>query len=212
MIDVKICGLRTTEAVAAAVDGGARYLGFVFFPPSPRHLEPAVAASLAAAVPPSVKRVGLVVNADDVTLEALLAACPLDMLQLHGHETPARAAAIRARFGLPILKALPISDAGDVQAARIYEEVADLLLFDARPPKDATRPGGNALAFDWTLLAGTSWKRPWLLAGGLHAGNLAEAVRLSGARAVDVSSGVEDSPGVKSLARIRAFLDAARGL
>lgn len=212
MIEVKICGLKTAEAVGAAVDGGARYLGFVFFPPSPRNLEPAVAAPLMAAVPPSVKRVGLVVNADNATLEALLAACPLDMLQLHGHEMPERAAAIRARFGLPILKALPISDAGDVQAARGYEEVADMLLFDAKPPKDASRPGGNALAFDWTLLAGTSWKRPWLLAGGLHAGNLAEAVRLSGARGVDVSSGVEDSPGVKSLAKIRAFLDAARGL
>lgn len=212
MIEVKICGLRTTEAVATAVDGGARYLGFVFFPPSPRHLEPAAAAPLLAAVPPSVKRVGLVVNADDATLEALLAACPLDMLQLHGHETPERAAAIRARFGLPILKALPISDAGDVRAARAYEDAADLLLFDAKPPKDASRPGGNALAFDWALLAGTSWTRPWLLAGGLHAGNLADAVRLSGARGVDVSSGVEDSPGVKSLTKIRAFLDAARGL
>jgi phosphoribosylanthranilate isomerase len=212
VIDVKICGLRTPEAVAAAVDGGARYLGFVFFPPSPRHLDPARAAGLMASVPDGVRRVGLVVNADDATLDALVAACPLDMLQLHGHETPERAAAVRMRFGLPILKALPISDQGDVLAARAYEDVADMLLFDARPPKDATRPGGNALAFDWTLLAGTSWKKPWLLAGGLHPGNLAEAVRLSGARAVDVSSGVEDAPGVKSPAKIRAFLDVARVL
>ncbi|MEO5336947.1 MAG: phosphoribosylanthranilate isomerase [Magnetospirillum sp. WYHS-4] len=211
-VEAKICGLRTPEAVAAAVEGGARYLGFVFFSRSPRHVAPTEASRLAATIPPSVKRVGLVVDADDAALAVLLRECPLDILQLHGRETPDRVRQVRERFGLPILKALPISEEGDVRAARAYEDAADLLLFDAKPPRGATRPGGNALAFDWTLLAGTVWRRPWLLAGGLEPGNVAEAVRLSGARAVDVSSGVEDAPGIKNPARIRAFLDAVRAI
>jgi len=194
-VDVKICGLNAPDAVAAAVDGGARFVGFVFFPASPR-----------------VVKVGLVVDADDDALEAIVAAAGLDMLQLHGHETPQRVAAVRARFALPVMKALPIAAAADVEAAHAYEGVADRLMFDARPPKGATRPGGNALAFDWELLAGRRWAVPWILAGGLDAGNVAEAVRTSGAPAVDVSSGVEDAPGVKSLEKIRAFLRVAATL
>lgn len=211
-VAAKICGLKTPEAVAAAIAGGARYLGFVFFPPSPRNVAPAEAAALMAAVPAGVKKVGLVVDADDEALAALLAACPLDILQLHGHETPERTAAIRARFGLPVMKALPVAGPEDLAGARAYEAVSDLLLFDAKPPKGATRPGGNALAFDWSLLAGTAWSRPWLLAGGLTPENVAEAVRTSGAPGVDVSSGVEAAPGVKSLEKIRAFLAAVRAL
>ncbi len=211
-VDVKVCGLSTPEAVAAAVAGGARYVGFVFFERSPRHISPQEAAALARSVPGSVTRVGLVVDADDAALEAILAAGGLDMLQLHGKETPERVAEIRRRFTLPVMKAVGIAGPEDVARARSYEPVADQLLFDARPPKDATRPGGNALAFDWRLIQGQAWKRPWLLAGGLDAGNLAEAVRASGAPGVDVSSGVEDAPGVKSAEKINAFLGIAAAL
>ncbi len=210
--DVKICGLNDPDAVAAAVDGGARFVGFVFFPASPRSVTPTRAGTLAAAVPGGITRVGLVVDADDGTLEEILDGAALDMLQLHGHETPERVVEVRARFGLPVMKAVPIAGAADVAAARAYEDVADRLMFDARPPVGATRPGGNALAFDWELLAGETWNLPWVLAGGLDAGNLAEAVRISGAPMVDVSSGVEDTPGVKNPDKIRAFLEIAKGL
>lgn len=211
-VDVKICGLNAPDAVAAAVDGGARLVGFVFFPASPRAVTPACAGALAAAVPAGIVKVGLVVDADDAALEAIVAGAALDMLQLHGHETPQRVAAVRARFALPVMKAVPIAAEADVAAAHAYEDIADRLMFDARPPKGATRPGGNALAFDWELLAGRRWALPWILAGGLDAGNVAEAVRTSGAPAVDVSSGVEDAPGVKSPEKIRAFLQVAATL
>ncbi len=208
-LEVKICGLNTPAALDAAVAAGARLVGFVFFPPSPRVLSPAAAAALARRVPPGVLRVGLVVDADDATLDAILAAVPLDLLQLHGQESPERVAAVRARFGLPVIKAIAVEQAADLAAAERYAGIADRLLFDARPPKGALLPGGNARSFDWRLLAGRSWPRPWLLAGGLHAGNLAEAVRLSGAAAVDVSSGVEEAPGRKNVGLIRAFLAEA---
>jgi len=210
--DVKICGLNDPDAVAAAVDGGARFVGFVFFPASPRAVSPSQAGALAAAVPEGITRVGLVVDASDGMLEMILDGASLDMLQLHGHETPERVVEVRGRFGLPVMKAVPIAGAADVAAARAYEGVADRLMFDARPPAGATRPGGNALAFDWELLAGEAWAVPWVLAGGLNAGNLAEAVRTSGAPMVDVSSGVEDAPGVKNPDKIRAFLEIAKGL
>jgi phosphoribosylanthranilate isomerase len=210
--DVKICGLNDPDAVAAAVDGGARFVGFVFFPASPRSVTPFRAGALAAAVPDGITKVGLVVDADDGTLEEILDGVALDMLQLHGNETPERVLAVRARFGLPVMKAVPIAGAADVARARAYEDVADRLMFDARPPVGATRPGGNALAFDWELLAGETWAIPWVLAGGLDAGNLAEAVRISGAPVVDVSSGVEDAPGVKNPDKIRAFLAIAKSL
>ncbi|MCB2102016.1 MAG: phosphoribosylanthranilate isomerase [Rhodobacterales bacterium] len=211
-VDVKICGLMTAPAVDWAVEAGAALVGFVFFPPSPRSLAPEAAAPLIAAVPPPVTPTALVVDADDAWLDAVVAVARPRMLQLHGKETPERVAQVKARYGLPVMKAWAVAEPADVQAARAYEGVADRLLFDAKPPKGATRPGGNALAFDWALLAGTSWAVPWMLAGGLEPGNVAQAVAVSGARAVDVSSGVEDAPGVKNLEKIRAFLAAVKGL
>lgn len=211
-VAVKICGLRTPEALAAAVEGGASFLGFVFFPRSPRALSPAEAARLAARVPPGVQRVAVVVDAADRTLEQILTATPFDFLQCHGSESPERVREIRERFRVPVIKALPVGDASDIGAAKAYEAVADRLLFDARPPTGAKLPGGNAVSFDWPLLRGCSWRRPWFLAGGLHAGNLAEAVRASGATAVDVSSGVETAPGEKDVKKIRHFLAIANTL
>jgi len=211
-VDVKICGLSTPQTVRAAVDGGARYVGFVFFPASPRAVTPARARELAEAVPAAVTAVGLVVDADDETLRRVTAPGALGMLQLHGRETPERVAEIKSAFGLPVIKAVAIADAGDVAAARAYQDCADMVLFDAKAREDAGRPGGNARPFDWNLLGAATQARPWLLAGGLTAENLAEAVRLSGAPAVDVSSGVEDSPGVKNEEKIRAFLEAAARL
>jgi len=208
-VDVKICGLSTPEAVKAAAAGGARYIGFVFFPPSPRFVKPAVAAALGGCVPDSVIRVGLTVDADDATLAEIADTAGVARLQLHGRETPERVAEVRRRFGLSVIKACPIAGPDDVAAARPYEDVADMLLFDARPPAGADRPGGNALSFDWRLLSDAGWRRPWMLAGGLTAANLADAVRQSGAGAVDVSSGVEDRPGVKSVPKIREFLRVA---
>ena len=206
---VKICGLSDEAAVAAAVDGGAKFVGFVFFPKSPRHVTPARAGGLARNVPKDVTRVGLVVDATDDLLADIANTAGLDMLQLHGAETPARAAEIRKRFGLKVMKVVPVAEFGDVAKARAYEAICDRLMFDAMPPMGASRPGGNARAFDWALLKGLKTKLPWLLAGGLTAQNLATAVRLSGAKAVDVSSGVEDRPGVKSILKIKEFLQAA---
>lgn len=211
-IDVKICGLTDEAAVAAAVEGGAAMTGFVFFPASPRHLTPRRAAELTGRVPGHVVKVGLVVDAGDDLLADIAATAGIDMLQLHGSETPERTAEVRTRFGFPVMKVLPIANPGDVAAARAYEDVADRLMFDARPPEGASRPGGNARPFDWELLRGESWAKPWLLAGGLTAENLGLAVGASGARAVDVSSGVEDAPGRKNPDKIRAFLAAAKVL
>lgn len=208
---VKICGLTAPDHVRAAADAGARYVGFVFFPKSPRHLEIETAAALAHLVPAGVAKVALTVNASDEELDGLVAGVPLDMLQLHGKESPARVAEIRARFGLPVMKAIGVADADDLAAIDLYSEVADQLLIDAKPPRNADLPGGNGLAFDWRLLAGRKyWRRPWMLAGGLTPDNVAEAMRMTGARQVDVSSGVERAPGVKDGALIRAFVDAAR--
>ena len=211
-IEVKICGVNSPAALGAAVAGGADYLGFNFYPPSPRYVTPKAAREIAAAAPESLTKVGVVVDLDDVALAAILERAPLDMLQLHGRESPARVAAIRAHFGLPVMKAVKIAGADDVAAAAAYCAVAERLLFDAKPPKDmaGALPGGNALALDWQLLAGTAWPIPWMLSGGLDADNVAEALRVSGARAVDVSSGVEDRPGVKNPDKIRAFLTAAK--
>jgi phosphoribosylanthranilate isomerase len=211
-VDVKICGLSTAEAVTAAVEAGARYVGFVFFPPSPRSLTPIRAAAVLASAPTGPVRVGLFVDADDALLAEVLASVPLDMVQLHGAEPPARVAEVKARFGLPVIKAVAIAGADDLARARAYDDVADLLLFDARPPKGATRPGGNAQPFDWSLVRGRERRRPWLLAGGIDAENIAAAVRASGAPAIDVSSGVEDRPGVKNPAKIRALLRIAATL
>jgi phosphoribosylanthranilate isomerase len=209
-IRVKICGLRTAADVAAAARAGAAYAGFVFFAKSPRHLTVPEARLAALAAPPGLAKVALTVDADDATLDAIVGAVPLDMLQLHGHETPDRVAAVRARYGLPVMKAIGLAEADDLAAILEFSAIADQILIDAKPPRGADLPGGNGLAFDWRLLAGRRWLRPWMLAGGLTAENVAEAVRLTGARQVDVSSGVESAPGVKDAARIAAFMAAAR--
>lgn len=208
----KICGINSVEAMEAA--GGASHVGLVFYKPSPRALAPEAAAALASHVPAGVKRVGLFVDADDETIAQILAAVPLDLLQLHGAETPARVAEVKRRFETPVMKAIGITDAEDVDAAAAYLDVADWLLFDARPPADITDalPGGNALAFEWSWLAGRDWPLPWMLAGGIDAGNVAEAVARSGAAQVDISSGVEDAPGRKNPEKIRQFLAAVAAL
>ncbi|MBU9699019.1 phosphoribosylanthranilate isomerase [Rhodobacteraceae bacterium HSP-20] len=209
-IRVKICGLRTEADVAAVAAAGAAYAGFVFFAKSPRNLTIAQAATLALAAPPGLAKVALVVDADDDTLDAIVGGVPLDMLQLHGHESPDRVAEIRARYGLPVMKAVGVADEGDLAALFDYSTVADQILIDAKPPKGAALPGGNGLSFDWRLVAQRRWLRPWMLAGGLTPDNVAEAIRLTNARQVDVSSGVESAPGVKDAARITAFVKAAQ--
>ena len=193
----------------AAVRGGAAYVGFVFFAKSPRHVALSDAARLAAAVAPGVAKVALTVDADDAALDALLAEVPVDMLQLHGHESPERVGEVRARYGLPVMKAVGVAGEEDLPALEAYGRVADQILVDAKPPKGADLPGGNGLAFDWRLIAGRRWPVPWMLAGGLTPDNVSEAIRLTGARQVDVSSGVESAPGVKDSVRIAAFLKAA---
>lgn len=209
-IQVKICGLSTFDSVRVAVKAGADYIGFVLFNRSPRFVTPRRAAELGGCARNGTSKVGLVVDADDSDLDAAVSQGNFDMLQLHGNETPERIAEIRAKFGLPVIKALAIADASDVAASHAYEQAADMLLFDARPPADADRPGGNAVCFDWRLLSAQSWPIPWMLAGGLNAENLQDAVGQSGATRVDVSSGVEDRPGVKNNDMIREFLDAAK--
>lgn len=209
---VKICGINDAAGRDAAVAAGAAYLGFVFFAPSPRNLTLPAARDLAQGVAPGVAKVALTVNADDAALEALLDAVPIDMLQLHGAETPERCAAVRARFGLPVMKAVGIRDDSDLPAIAEYARACDQILVDAKAPKGAALPGGNGLAFDWRLIAGRRWPTPWMLAGGLTPENAAEAARLTGARQLDVSSGVESAPGVKDPARIRAFLAAVADL
>ncbi len=211
-VRVKICGLRTEADVMAVARAGAAYAGFVFFPKSPRHLTLAAARVLALSAPEGLCKVALVVDADDAGLDALVDAVPLDMLQLHGHETPERVAAVKARYGLPVMKAMGVADEGDLAGLMEMSLAADQLLIDAKPPKGADLPGGNGLAFDWRLLVGRKWLRPWMLAGGLTPDNVAQAVRLTGARQVDVSSGVENAPGVKDAGRIAAFVQAAQGV
>lgn len=210
MISVKICGLKQAAHIHAAAKGGARYLGFVFFAKSPRNLPVDAARSLMLEVPDGICKVALTVDAGNAALDDLTARLPIDMLQLHGRESPARVAEIRTRYGLPVMKAVGVADAADLPALEKYAEIADQLLVDARPPKGADLPGGNGLAFDWQLIAGRRWAVPWMLAGGLNPDNLAEAVRLTGAKQVDVSSGVEIQPGVKDDGLIAAFLAASR--
>ena len=208
-IRVKICGLRTLADIEAVAKAGAAYAGFVFFPKSPRNLTIAQARELTLAAPLGLAKVALVVDADDALLDAITEAMPLDMLQLHGHETPDRVAEIRARYGLPVMKAVGVADEGDLAAVLDYSLVADQILVDAKPPKNAALPGGNGLSFDWRLVAQRRWLRPWMLAGGLTPLNVAEAIRLTNARQVDVSSGVESAPGMKDASLIRAFVRAA---
>ncbi len=204
----KICGLSTPETLAAAVAGGASYVGFVFFEKSPRNVSLETARALAVETPPGVAKVALTVNADDAFLDALVEAVPLDMLQLHGRESAARVGEVKARYGLPVMKAVGVADAGDLAALDVYAGVADQLLVDAKPPKGGVLPGGNGLAFDWQLIAGRRWASPWMLAGGLTPENVEEAIKLTGATQVDVSSGVESAPGIKDLDRIADFMKA----
>lgn len=211
MAQVKICGITRPADLSAVAEAGARYAGFVFFPKSPRNLSVGDAAALAAEAPPGVARVGLFVSPEDAALDAVLDRVPLDIIQLHGSETPARVAEVKARTGLPVMKAVGISVPSDLDALWDYGLVADLLLVDAKAPPDAALPGGNGLSFDWRLLAGRRLLKPWMLAGGLTPANVAEAVRLTGASVVDVSSGVEAAPGQKDPALIRDFVMAAQG-
>ncbi len=208
---VKICGLSTPDTLAAALDAGAERIGLVFFPPSPRHVDLGRAAALAAQARGRAAIVALTVDAEDDLLAALLDAVSPDMIQLHGRESPARAAAVRARFGRPVIKALGVSSAAEVEASGAYGTSADEILFDAKPPKGAVLPGGNGVAFDWRLLAGLDLPVPFMLSGGLGPRNVGEALRVTRAPAVDVSSGVETAPGVKSPELIAAFVRAARG-
>jgi phosphoribosylanthranilate isomerase len=196
-VHVKVCGLRSAADIAAAVAANARYVGFVFFKKSPRNVSFDEAAALALEVPGGICKVAL-------------AAVPIDMLQLHGHETPERVREVKARYGLPVMKAVGVADADDLAQLDAYMQVADQILVDAKPPKGADLPGGNGLAFDWRLIAGRSWSKPWMLAGGLTPANVAEAVRMTGARQVDVSSGVESAPGVKDAELIAGFGQAAQ--
>lgn len=209
-IRVKICGLREAAHVDAAVAAGAAYVGFVFFERSPRNLGIDTARKLAERVPPGVAKVALTVDMDDSALDALVGAVPIDMLQLHGGESPGRVAELKARHGLPVMKAVGIAGEADLALLDEHTRVADQILVDAKPPPGAARPGGNALAFDWRLIAGRRWPVPWMLAGGLTPDNVADAIRLTGARQVDVSSGVESAPGVKDMGLIRAFVAAAQ--
>lgn len=210
-VSVKICGLTAPEHVRAAVAAGARYVGFNFFPKSPRYAPIPLAAALAAEVPVGVAKVALAVNFSDAQLDEIVAGVPLDMLQLHGGESPERVAEIKQRYGLPVIKAIGVAEAEDLAAIDLYSEVADQLLIDAKPPKNSELPGGNGLPFDWWLLAGRKyWRRPWMLSGGLNPDNVAEAIRMTGARQVDVASGVESAPGVKDAGLIQAFIDATR--
>lgn len=208
-VRVKICGLKTPGDVAAVVAAGAGYAGFNFFPKSPRYVTPAEARALAVEAPEGLCKVALVVDADDATLDGIVGAVPLDMLQLHGHETPARVAEIKARYGLPVMKVIGVAGEADLADLLDYQLVADQILVDAKAPKGAVIPGGNGLTFDWRLLVGRKWLKPWMLAGGLTPDNVAEAIRRTGARQVDVASGVESAPGVKDAARIAAFVAAA---
>ena len=211
-IKVKICGLTREDDVIACAAGGAAYVGFNFFAPSPRYVAPAFARDLALAAPIGLAKVALVVDADDAALDAIIQTVPLDMVQLHGHESPERVAQIRARYGLPVMKAIGIAGADDLAQIDLYAAAADQLLIDAKPPRGAVLPGGNGLSFDWRLLAGRKyWTRPWMLAGGLNAANVAEAVRRTGATQVDVASGVESAPGVKDAGLIATFVRAAQG-
>ena len=209
-VETKVCGVSDRAAIDSAIAGGVRYIGFVFFPRSPRHVTPAKAAELSALLPENVTSVALAVDPDDALIAEIEAVAGVSMFQLHGGESLARVAAIKAKTGKPVMKAIKVSDASDLDAADAYTDVVDMLLFDAKPPPEMENalPGGNAVSFDWSILSGRQWPVPWMLSGGLDPDNVADAIRISGASAVDVSSGVESAPGVKDPSLISAFLKA----
>ena len=211
-VRVKICGLKTPGDVAAVARAGAAYAGFNFFPKSPRFVTPETARALALEAPEGLCKVALVVDADDATLDGIVGEVPLDMLQLHGRETPARVAEIKARHGLPVMKVIGVAEEADLAQLLDYQLVADQILVDAKAPKGAVLPGGNGLTFDWRLLVGRKWLKPWMLAGGLTPENVGQAIQRTGARQVDVASGVESAPGVKDAGKIAAFVAAAQGV
>lgn len=208
-VRVKICGVRTPAEMQAVAAAGAAYVGLNFFPKSPRFVSLDAARAVALAAPDGLCKVALVVDADDAVLDAIVDAVPLDMLQLHGHEPPERVADVKARYGLPVMKVIGVAIEADLALLQDYSLVSDQIMVDAKAPKDALLPGGNGLAFDWRLLVGRKWLRPWMLAGGLTPENVADAIRLTGAQQVDVASGVENAPGVKDAARVAAFVKAA---
>ena len=209
-VSVKICGLATVDDVHACADAGANYMGLVFFEKSPRNITISAARELALAAPLGLAKVALVVNPSDAELDAITGTVPLDILQLHGRETPERVAEVKARYGLPVMKAVGIADGDDLPKLESYFGVADQILVDAKPPKGGELPGGNGLSFDWRLIAGRRWPCPWMLAGGLTAENVAEAVKMTGAKQVDVSSGVEDATGQKNAELIQKFVQSSR--
>ena len=213
-MEIKICGLTTPEAVATAINAGASHLGFVFYPPSPRALTPTRAAEITRGVSAGPIKVAVFVNPREAEIAAVINTLAPDLLQLHGSEGPGRVAELIRQFDIPVMKVVRVSQASDIQTADDFEGLADWILFDAKPPQGGKDmlPGGNGLAFDWAILAERTWKGAWFLSGGLNTDNVAEAVRISGTRAVDVSSGVESCPGEKSLAKITAFLTAVQGL
>ena len=208
---VKICGLTTLNTLSAAINSGATYVGFVFFEKSPRHLTIEQAIKMANIVPDGICKTALVVDPSDKDLDDLLDKVPVDMIQLHGHESAERVSEVKDKFGLPVMKAVGISDESDLVNLYEHSRIADQILVDAKPPKNAVLPGGNGLSFDWKLLAGRRWSTPWMLAGGLNSSNLLQADKLTGARQFDVSSGVETSTGVKDIKLISDFIQAANG-
>jgi phosphoribosylanthranilate isomerase len=209
-VSVKICGISTVDDVRACAGAGANYMGLVFFEKSPRNITIPAARDLALAAPVGLAKVALVVNPSDAELDAIAGTVPLDMIQLHGRETPERVADVKARYGLPVMKAVGIADANDLPKLESYFGVADQILVDAKPPKGGELPGGNGLSFDWRLIAGRRWPCPWMLAGGLTPENVAEAVKMTGTKQVDVSSGVEDAPGQKNAELIQKFVQSSR--
>jgi len=204
-VAVKICGLKDKVNLGAAMDNGAAFAGFVFFSKSPRALTPEEAQPLIQFAGQNIKKVGLVVDASDQELEHIMRCCRLDMLQLHGQESPTRIKAVQKKFGVPIMKAVPMARTADLLQVKEYEQIVDWLLLDAKPLPDDTRPGGNARTFDWSIVSGMTALKPWMLAGGLHLGNIQEAVQISGAKYIDISSGVEEA-GAKSPKKIKDLL------
>lgn len=211
-VRVKICGLTDPAAVAGAAEAGAAYIGFVFFEKSPRNVSIERARDLALNVPVGVAKVALTVDATDESLEEILNLVPIDILQLQGRETPERVSQVKSRFGLPVMKAIGVGEASDLEQISAFETVADMILLDAKAPKGSERPGGNGHTFDWSLIADREWNKPWMLAGGLRPASIADAVHRTGATQIDVSSAVEDSPGVKNVAKIHDFIAAANAV
>jgi phosphoribosylanthranilate isomerase len=209
-LDIKICGLKTDEALAAALAGGASHVGFIFFQKSPRNVDPIEAGRLREIARGRAKAVAVTVDADDQTLDHIVASMTPDMLQLHGHETVERVAGVKASYGLPVMKAFAVREAADIDAIAPYIGVADRFLFDAKPPVGSELPGGNGVSFDWRLLAGLEGRVDYMLSGGLNAANIGEALRLTNPPGIDISSGVESAPGVKDVALIDGFFRAVR--